>query len=109
MDESLSEETRESAQKALDELVSAQIEQVSAHTEMKKREAERNTALEQIESQAQFKRKQADAKKMLQAAQDFEQTAQVLSDDMMEWLGQHRLQQCAVDVARIAGAYAASL
>ena len=34
------------------------------------------------------------------------QAAQVVSDDMMEWLGQHRLQECAADLARIAGAYA---
>ena len=105
VDESLSEETRESAQRALDELVSAQIEQ-------KKREAERNTALEELESESQFeakkleaeaesKRKKTDAKKMLQAAQ-------VVSDDMMDWLGQHRLQQCAADLAKIAGAYAHS-
>ena len=83
VDESLSEETRESAQKALDELVSAQIGQVSAHTEIKK-----------LEDEAQLKRQRVEAKKML------------VSDDMVEWLGQHRLQECAADLARIAGAYA---
>ena len=110
VDESLSEETRDSAQKALDKLVSAHIEQTE-------REAERNTALEELQSEAQFeakkmeaeaqsKRDKADAQKKLQVAQVFEQTAKGLSDDMMEWLEHNRLQQCAADLARIAGAYA---
>ena len=52
-----------------------------------------------MEAEAESKRRQADAKKKLHAPDG-------LSDDMMEWLGQHRLQQCAADLARIAGAYA---
>ena len=76
--------------------------EVEALAEVKKMEAEATAEVTKLETEAQAKRKKADATKMLQAAQ-------VLSDDMMEWLGQHRLRQCAVDMARIAGAYAASL
>ena len=135
VDESLSEEARDSAKKALEVLVSSQLldieqaaalekleseadfvhqqAQIEALAEAKKVEveslAEVKTAeaeIKKLEAKAQLKRQRAEAKKMVQAAQDFEQTVQVLSDDMMEWLGQHRLQQCAADLARIAGAYA---
>ena len=137
-DESLSEEARESAKKALDVLVSSQLLDIEQTAALKKLESEakfvnqqaqieqcaalekqqaaavaeaqskRQTVeakkvlqaveIDEMEAEAESKRKMADAKKMLQAAQ-------VLSDDMMEWLGQHRLQQCAADLARIAGAY----
>ena len=65
--------------------------------EMLKRKKEQAEVIE-MEAEAESKRRKADAKKMLQAAQ-------VVSDDMMEWLGQHRLQHCGADLARIAGAY----
>ena len=70
-DESLSEGTRESAQKALDDLVSTQIE---AHS----------------------KQRLMEANMLLQAPQG-------LSDEMVDWLDQHRLQKCAADLARVAG------
>ena len=50
--------------------------------------------IKKLEAEAQLKRQRSEAKKML------------VSDDMVEWLGQHRLQECAADLARIAGAYA---
>ena len=137
MDESLSEEARDSARKALEVLASSQLLDIEQAAAIKKLESEADfvhqqariealaeakkveveslaesktteAEIKKLEAQAQLKRQRADAKKMLQAAQDFEQTAQVLSDDMMEWLGQHRLQQCAADMARIAGACAAA-
>ena len=80
-DESLSEETRESAQQALDELVSAQVE----------RDKEAHAELQKLESEAQFSCRQAEAK---------------ARKEMMEWLAGQRLSQHAADVARVAGANA---
>ena len=50
--------------------------------------------------------KKVEAKKMLQAAEELElsQSAEGLSEAMAEWLGRHRLQSCATNIARIAGA-----
>ena len=123
-DESLSEEARDSAKKALEVLVSSQLLDIEQTAALKKLEsdalgeahkvrvaalAKAKTAeatamlqaaeIKEMEAEAQSKRKKADAKKMLQAAEG-------LGDGMMEWLGQHRLQQCAADMVRIAGAYA---
>ena len=108
LDESLSEEARDSARKGLEVLVSSQLLDIERTAALKKLEAdalaESKTAeveIKKLEAEAQSKRKKAGVKKMLQAAEG-------LSDDMMEWLGQHRLQQCAADMARIAGACAAA-
>ena len=57
-------------------------------------EVESLAEIKRLEAEAQLKRQRAEAKKML------------VSDNMVEWLGQHRLQECAADLARIAGAYA---
>ena len=114
-DESLSEEARDSARKALEVMVSSQLLDIEQAAALKKLESEAQFVHQQariealaefkkLEAEAQSKRQRVDAKKMLQAAQDLEQTAQVLSDDMMEWLGQHRLPHCGTDLARIAGA-----
>ena len=123
VDESLSEEARDSARKALEVLVSSQlldIEQAAAIkkleseallvdqqdrienqkleakalAEAKKVEVESLAEIKKLEAEAQLKRQRSEAKKML------------VSDDMVEWLQQHRLQECAADLARIAGAYA---
>ena len=114
VDESLSEEARDSARKALEVLVSAQLLDIEQAATLKKLEseadfvhqqaqiealAESKMEIKKLEAEAQLKRQRAEAKKTLQAAQ-------AVSDDMMEWLGQHRLQECAADLARIAGACA---
>ena len=128
VDENLSEEARDSARKALEVLASSQLldieqaaalkkleseadfvhqqAQIEALAEVKKVEVESLAEVKKLEAEAQLKRQRAEAKKMVQAAQDFEQTVHVVSDGMMEWLQQHRLQECAADLARIAGAYA---
>ena len=128
LDESLSEEARDSARKALEVLVSSQLldieqaaalkklesevdfvhqqAQIEALAEVKKVEVESLAEVKKLEAEAQSKRDKADAQRVLQVAQVFEQTAKGLSDDMMEWLEHNRLQQCAADLARIAGAYA---
>ena len=85
-DESLSEETRDSAQKALDALVSKQIEQGSALNDL---EAEKlNLELKKPSNQVEVRGK----------------TEAAAFEEMTEWLGQHRLQNYAADVTRIAGA-----
>ena len=70
------------------------IEQSAA---LEKQEAE----ITKLEAEAQSKRKKADTMKMLEAAEE-------PGEKMMEWLGQHRLQHCAADIRRIAGACAAT-
>ena len=90
-DESLSEETRDSAQKALDELVSAQIEAISAQTEQNKREAERSATLAELKSEAQFE------------ASKLEAESEGLTEELTEWLKRHRLQKCATRIALVAG------
>ena len=50
-----------------------------------------------MEAEAQSKRNKADT--MLQVTEG-------VCEEMAEWLLQHRLQQCAADMVRIAGAYA---
>ena len=128
-DESLSEEARDSARKALEVLVSSQLLDIEQTAAVKKRasalkelESEAQTKvrvaeveIQEVEAEAQTKRKMAEAKKMLRVAEHFElsQLAEGLSNDvpewlseeMAEWLGRHRLQSCATDIARIAGAY----
>ncbi len=113
LDESLSEEARDAARKGLEILVSSQLLDIEQTAELKKLQSEvlvkvktaeatamlQAAEIKEMEAEAQSKREKADAKKMLQAAEG-------LGDNMMEWLGQHRLQQCAADMARIAGAYA---
>ena len=109
VDESLSEEARDSARKALEVLVSSQLLDIEQAAALKKLEseadfvhqqaqiealAESKMEIKKLEAEAQLKRQRVEAKKML------------VSDDMVEWLGQHRLQECAADLARIAGAYA---
>ena len=84
-DESLSEETRESAQKALDVLVSSQAEVI-------KLESEQNAALKKLELEAQF---------------DQASLVQKLEAGMAEWLGQQRLSRHAETIARVAGPDAA--
>ena len=109
IDESLSEEARDSARKALEVLISSQLLDIEQAAALKKLESEALAEAKKVEVAALARRKKTEAKKLLQAAQVFEQTAEGLSDDMMDWLGQHRLQQCAADLARIAGAYAQPL
>ena len=90
-DESLSEETRESAQKALDVLVSSQAEVI-------KLESEQNAVLKKRELEAQFKLKQLEATKQLDVG---------IEAEMVEWLEQIRLLRHAETITRVAGADAA--
>ena len=137
VDESLSEEARDSARKALEVLVSSQLLDIEQAAALRKLESEaqfvnqqarieQNAALEKqeadalagakkvevealaevkkLEAEAQSKRKKAEAKKLLQEAEGFKVIDEGLSDEMAQWLRRHRLQSCAADVARIAGA-----
>ena len=114
VDESLSEEARDSAKKALEVMVSSQLLDIEQAATLKKLEseadfvhqqaqiealAESKMEIKKLEAEAQLKRQRVDAKKMLQAAEHLE-----LSEEMVEWLSRHRLQSCATGIARIAGA-----
>eukprot|EP01045_Picozoa_sp_COSAG04_P003609 COSAG04_NODE_148_length_22826_cov_11.360026_4_plen_2104_part_00 len=133
-DESLSEEARDTAMKALEAIVASQLVEIEQEAAVKQLESEQNAALKKLESEALFIDQQAriealaEAKKVevesLAVVKKLEAEAQSkrdeagaktllhapdgLCDDMMGWLGQHRLQQCAADMARIAGACAAT-
>ena len=122
VDESLSEEARDSARKALEVLVSSQLLDIEQTAALKKLESEVMAKAQAAEAEvkglvaeAQSKRKKVEAKKMLQEAEHLElsQSAQGLSKEipsewisgeMAEWLSRHRLESCATDLARIAGA-----
>ena len=116
-DESLSEEARESAKKALEVLVSSQlldIEQAAAH---KKRAGE----LKELESEAQFTKAEAEAsirqteadlkkveaesegKAAVDNMKEDQETLAASKKEMKEWLRSHRLQDYAADVTRIGG------
>ena len=116
VDESLSEEARDSARKALEVLVSSQLLDMEQAAALKKRASawkeleseaefvhqqariEALAATRKLEAEAQSKRENVDAQKKLQEMPEW------LSEEMVAWLGQHRLQSCATDIARIAGA-----
>eukprot|EP01045_Picozoa_sp_COSAG04_P009418 COSAG04_NODE_543_length_12846_cov_7.281556_3_plen_1215_part_00 len=123
VDESLSEEARDSAKKALEVLVSSQLLDIEQAAALKKLESEalfvdqqaqiENRRLEAaalaVETEAQSKRKkleaEAQAKTLLQIAElESSAAAEGLSEELTEWLKRHRLQKCAADIARIAGA-----
>ena len=111
LDESLSEEARDTARKGLEVLISSQLLDIEQAAELKK-----------LQSEALLKAKTAEATAMLQAAEIKEmegeaqskrtkadtmlQVTEGVCEEMAEWLLQHRLQQCAADMVRIAGAYA---
>ena len=119
-DESLSEEARDSAKKALEVMVSSQLLDIEQAATLKKLEseadfvhqhaqiealAESKMEIKKLEAEAHLKRQRVEAKKMLQAVEHLE-LEEMLSDEMAEWLVRHRLHSCATDIARIAGAYA---
>ena len=83
--ESLSEETRESAKGALEVLATSQIAQV-------KQQAEQDAALRALESETQFLQAEATA---------------TIKKEMAEWLGRHRLLRYAETIASVAGLDAA--
>ena len=118
-DESLSEEARDSAKKALEVLVSSQLLAIEQTAALKKLESEAMAEAKKVEVEALAKGKTAEATSllalakgkaaeaalMLQAAEIKEKRVEAtLSEEMAEWLGRHRLNSCATDVARIAGA-----
>ena len=138
LDESLSEEARDSARKGLEVLVSSQLLDIEQAAELKKLQSEAMAEAHKVEVAALAKAKTAEATIKLQAAEmkemeaeaaaevkrmEAEATAEAtkmeteaqskrkkanatgLSEDMMGWLQRNRLQQCATDLARIAGEY----
>ena len=97
-DESLSEETRESAQNALDELVMAQIER---EKEVRKQKAEAKRIAQKLE---------ADKESLLASleASRFEETKETqlqTTKEMAEWLARHRLSRFSENILRVAGMY----
>ena len=73
-----------------------------ALAEAKKVEVDAMAEVKKMEAEAQAKRDKAAAKKTLEEAENID--LEGLSDDMAEWLRRYRLQKCAMDMARIAGA-----
>ena len=117
-DESLSEEARDSAKKALEVLVSSQlldIEQAAAlkklesealfvdqqaQIENRKLEAEALAEVQRMELEAQAKRKKA-------ATERLQKLEAGIEEEMLEWLERHRLSRHADAIARAAGRDAA--
>ena len=89
VDESLSGEARESAKKAVEVLTSSRLLEIEQTAALKKQKVE----LKKLESQGQFKRKKLEV-----------EAREENLDQMAEWLAQHRLQNCAANIARLAGA-----
>ena len=120
-DESLSEEVRESAKKALEVLVSSElldIEQAAAvkkrAAELKDLESEQSSALKkrQVETEFITAKLEADKKSLMASLQasSFEETKQTMQETMQqtaketaEWLGRHRLSRYAEDILTVAG------
>ena len=109
-DETLSEEARESAKKALEVLVSSELVEIEQAAARRKRAGE----LKELESESQFalhKLKAEDAaeaetidQKALAASEKQDQEILAASQkEMQEWLRGRRLQDYAADVTRIAG------
>ena len=118
VDESLSEEARDSARKALEVLVSSQlldIEQAAAlkklesdalfvdqqaQIENRKLEAAALAEVQKMELEAQAKRKKA-------ATERLQKLEAGVEEEMLEWLERHRLSRHADAIARAAGRDAA--
>ena len=101
-DESVSEEARESAKKALEVLVSSELVEIEQAAARRKRAGE----LQELESEAQFEVKKLEAEAAAKRNKVFIHAPDGLSEDMTAWLQRNRVQHCATDLARIAGAYA---
>ena len=119
-DESLSEEARESAKKALEVLVSSQLFDIEQAAALKKVESEAQFAHQQAliearatEAQAKASTRQAEAEvKKLEAEATAKTRVKIKAEtmkEMTEWLERHRLHDFVADVARIAGTYGAEL
>ena len=87
-DESLSEETRESAQQALDKMASTQIARAA-------QEDGRSSTLQELEAETRFERRKAEAE------------AEAERSKLDQWLLRHRLTRHAEAFARVAGTDAA--
>ena len=103
VDESLGEEARESAKRALGVLVSSELLDIEQAAALKKRSA----ALKDIESEAEFERLKAKAEaqaERLKARDEAEGQQEAAAEaEMVEWLGRHRLRRHADTIARVAG------
>ena len=128
VDESLSEEARDSARKALEVLVSSQLLDIEQAAALKKLESEAQfadqqtqVALRKLDSEAQFMEAQAERIRRQAAAErtkakadaegermkareeaEAEEEAEVEAQ-MAEWLGRHRLRRHTETITRVAG------
>ena len=127
VDETLSEEARESAKKALEVLVSSQLFDIEQVAALKKVESEaqfahqqaqieRDAAVRKLEGEARateaeaeatIKKAEADLKKL--EAEAAGKTVVESKKEMVEWLRSNRLHDYATDVTRIAGECVASM
>ena len=122
MDESLSEEARESAKRALDVLVSSELLDIEQTTALKRLESETRfmrqkaqAEREQAEAESETERKKAEAaaeaeRKKDRSAARVQVTMELeagVEAEMLEWLKRHRLPRHADTIARVAGLDAA--
>ena len=119
-DESLSEEARDSAMKALEVLVASQLEEIERAAAAKKRtaalnelesevqfaEAEQSVALKKLDGEAQFIDAEAAAKRKKATAemlQKLDVGVESGVEEMVEWLKRHRLSRHAQAIVGVAG------
>ena len=124
-DESLSEEARESAKKALEVLVSSELVEIEQVAALKKVESEAQFALNKLKAEDAAEAKtigqkalaasakldaettgklEAEAKKLESEAREEDyQTLAASKKEVKEWLRSHRLQDYVAEVTRIAG------
>ena len=103
-DETLSEEARESAKKAMEVLVSSQLFDIEQVAALKKVESEAQFALRKLKAEDAAEVETTDHK----SKKEDQDTHAASQKEMKEWLRSHRLQDYAADVTRIAGACVAS-
>ena len=132
VDESLSEEARDSAMKALEVLVASQLAEVEHEAATKKRNAEleeleseqnaaakkriaeQSAALEKLESESVFDEKKASAEQLKARAEAAAERKAAATErlqeldaeteaEMMEWLGRHRLSRHTDVIANVVG------
>ena len=101
-DESLSEEARESAKKALEVLVSSELVEIEQVAARKKRVGE----LKQLEFEAHFVNQQAQIEHdsaLRKLEGDSEAEVKNVEHEMKKWLRSNRLQDYTADITRVAG------
>ena len=109
-DESLSEDARESARKALEVLVSSQLLDIEQTAALKKLDAEAQFGDQQVRISERALVSERDATlRKLEADSQFQQTKAEIEAkaEMTQWLGRHRLSRHAETFASAAGSDAA--